>query len=188
MSVLQLQAAKSHLNLTAGANVDLELQAFIDAAEAAIGRKVGQLEVTTHTERIAGRRNQLEVTHLPLLEVVSITAEPGTALDVETLECDPAGVISSVAGYGRFGAHAYRVVYRAGWLDPDDDAAELQADLLLAVKELVRHLWSTQRGSGVARPGSRPADTVANTLPGAGYALPIRIEQLISPYVPLGSA
>ena len=187
MSVLELAEAKTHLNLS-GTEINGELQAFIGAAEAAISRKVGQLEITTHSERITGRRTALEVTHLPLVEVVSITPDLGSELDVSTIEIDAAGVITSAAGYGRFNSAAYRVVYKAGWLDPDDVNAELQGDLLLAVKELVRHLWATQRGGGVARPGVRPSEAVSSTVPGAGYALPIRVEQLLAPYVPLGSA
>jgi hypothetical protein len=82
------------------------------------------------------------------------------------------------------------VVYQAGWqvgADPEADGyVALPADLVLAAKEMVRHLWLTQRGSGVQRPGSRPSDTLSNTLPGAAYTLPFRVEQLLAPYIRAG--
>lgn len=185
MSVLALSLAKTHLNLT-GTTHDTELQTFIDAAEATIGRLIGPLEVEEYTERVRGRRSMLELAKLPVVEIVSVTPDPGSALDLDSVQFDPAGVIELASGYGRFASANYTVVYRAGWQDLPDTA--LPADILLAVKELVRHLWETQRGSGAGRPGSRSSDAVANTVPGAAYALPIRVEQLLSPYVPLASA
>jgi hypothetical protein len=71
------------------------------------------------------------------------------------------------------------VVYQAGWqvgADPEADGyVALPADLVLAAKEMVRHLWLTQRGSGVQRPGSRPPDTLVAT-----SAVPAVIDALIA--------
>jgi hypothetical protein len=75
----------------------------------------------------------------------------------------------------------YDVVYQAG-------RATVPADLLQALKELVRHVWTTQRGSGVQRPGAMSSEALSITLPGAAYTLPIRVEQLLIPYQRFGFA
>jgi hypothetical protein len=72
------------------------------------------------------------------------------------------------------------VVYLAGRSTVPDD-------LLFAVKELVRHLWTTQRG-GATRPGSQQSDAMSNTLPGAAYVFPFRVEQLLAPHEQPGFA
>lgn len=197
MSVLALADAKTHLNIT-GATSDAELQTFIDAAESAIARRIGPLESTSTTARLRGQRAALVVPKLPAGALVSLTPGNGTALDVELLELKPSGVLQYADLVGSFPAAVYVVEYEVGWgvleaVDPD--AEELTytwdgpADILLAVKEMVRHLWATQRAGsegGTRRPGSQGAPGLANTLPGAAYTLPIRVSQLIEPYVPLG--
>jgi hypothetical protein len=72
------------------------------------------------------------------------------------------------------------VVYSAG-------RASCPADLLLAVRELVRHIWETQRG-GTRRPGSSASSETANTIAGAAYLFPFRVEQLLAPYIQPGFA
>jgi hypothetical protein len=59
--------------------------------------------------------------------------------------------------------------------------------LLMAVKELVRHMWQTQRGP-TRRPGSQPSESAANTVPGAAYLLPFRVSELIAPHLQPGFA
>jgi hypothetical protein len=115
---------------------------------------------------------------LPVAELVSVTPYAGTALDVDGLTLDKAsGLITWAVGSSTpwFGAQGYTVVYKAG-------RNPVPADLKLAVMEMVRHLWSTQRGSGARRPGSSAPEQLAPSLPGAAYTLPIRVEQLLAPY------
>jgi hypothetical protein len=57
---------------------------------------------------------------------------------------------------------------------------------LMAIRELVRHLWRTQRGP-TRRPGSEPSESVSNTVPGAAYVLPFRVVELITPHVQVGN-
>lgn len=52
----------------------------------------------------------------------------------------------------------------------------------MAILNLVEHLWDTQRG-----PAAGPLDPETLTRPGAGYAIPNRVAQMIAPYM-TGSA
>lgn len=178
MSVLTLQAAKTHLNIASTAN-DVELQGMIYAAESAIARKVGPLEPTTVTERVPGG-SALALRTSPAISLTSVTTVTGTALTLTDLYLDTeAGVVSNNWGES-FHAVAYDVVYQAGRTTCPDD-------ILLALKELVRHLWDSQRG-GARRPGAQQSDALANTLPGSAYTFPIRVSELLAPHVRLGFA
>lgn len=178
MSVLDLTTAKDHLNITGDA-YDVKVQAALDAAEAAIARKVGPLTATAVTSRVSGRSSALVLPTVPVVSVTSVTGSDSSTISVADLVTDPAGVVE-YATCGSFPAAAYTVVYQAG-------RASLPADLEMAVLELLRHLWTTQRGGGT-RPGSTPSEGLSNTLPGAAFTFPIRVEQLIEAYVPLGGA
>lgn len=178
MSALPLDDAKAHLNITSSTN-DAELQGFIDAAEAAIAKKVGSLEPVTTTSRVPGG-SALALPVSPAISLTSITPINGSALALSAYYLNTeSGVISNVWG-ACFPAIAYDVVYQTGRTDCPDD-------LLLAVKELVRHMWETQRG-GAQRPGSRPSEALSNTLPGAAYTFPIRVTELLVPHVRFGFA
>lgn len=180
MSVLELEDVKDHLNIE-GRDHDAELQAFIDGAEAAVSRIIGPLVVTQFTERVRGARTMLEVSKLPAVDLLSLApAGSISSIPLDRLYLDPAGTVEYLAPFGRFSAGVYDITYTAGW-------ANVPGDVDLALKEMVRHLWRSQRGPTV-RPGSGGSESVSNTLPGAAYAFPIRVEQLLSPYVPLGSA
>ena len=69
-------------------------------------------------------------------------------------------------------------------LTPDDyiPYGRGKAKLELAVLELLRHLWETQRGAA-NRPGGALGEGLAPTLPGAAYAFPIRVSELITSHV-----
>lgn len=182
MSALTLADAKTHLNVT-GTAQDVELQTVIDAAEAAIASVVGPLEPTAITTRIRPTAYPgLVLPVLPAYALTSITPRGGSALTLGTVQLDQAaGLVTYEApGGGSWSATYYDVVYQAG-------RNPVPKDLLLAVKEMVRHIWETQRGPGTGgRPGSSQA--LANTLPGAAYALPIRVSQLLAPHAQPGFA
>jgi hypothetical protein len=180
VSVVALDDVKRHLNLTVTTH-DGEIQAFIDSAEAAIGERVGPLASTTQTVRVRGCSRSLVLPLAPAVSLTSVTpADSSTALTLSDLYLDAeAGIVRYESG-GTFGARHYDVVYEAG-------RATCPADLKLAVKELVRHLWTTQRGA-TARPGSRESEAASNTLPGAAYVFPFRVEQLLAPHEQPGFA
>jgi len=179
MSVLLLDAAKTHLNITA-ATSDAEIQAVIDAAEAALTRLVGPLEPTAVTDRVGGCSDSLAVKTVPAISITSITGISGSVLDLTGMHLEPrSGVITHNLGR-YFVEHAYDVAYSAG-------RTTCPADLLMADKELVRHIWQTQRG-GTGRPGSRTLEMLADTLPGSAYTFPFRVNQLIAPHLQPGFA
>lgn len=173
MSTVSLADAKAHLNI--GVNTyDVELQAFIDAAEAVIAQRVGPLAATSVTARVRGGNAELVLPVLPALSITSVTPVGGTALTASTLYLDTGSALVTYVSGSPFASKSYDVVYQAG-------RTTLPADLRMAVLELVRHLWQTQRGSGT-RPGGPLSDTAANTVPGAAYLLPFRVEALIAPH------
>lgn len=168
MSTLNLAQAKSWLNITT-TDHDADLQTVIDAAEAAIEEQVGPLAVTTVTQRIPGGYGTLSLPVTPAVALTSVTPYGGTALTLGDLYLDTTtGMVSFNAGADFTGTY-YTVVYTAG-------RNPVPADLLLAVKELVSHLWETRRGP-TRRPGSGEPTVI-----GASYALPRRVEQLIAPH------
>ena len=176
MSVLSLDDAKTHLNITTDTD-DAELQTFINAAEAAIVSRGVQLGVQSVTERVHGLGPKLIVSTLPLDSVTSITALYGAAVDLTNLTWASSGVIEWVFG-GIFISVWYDVTYTAGMSTVPDD-------LLLADKELVRHLWETQRGAA-QRTGSALSDGLAPTLPTSAYTFPMRVTELLAPYMEPG--
>jgi len=167
VSALSLDEAKAHLNITADVD-DSELQAFIDAAERAIAHYTGPLEPTTRTIRVPG--GQALVLPVPVISLTTVTPIlPGaTALDLSGFDIDPiSGVVTNYTALP-LSAREYIVTYVAGWSDVPDD-------LLLAVKVLLRHFWSSQRGGG-QRPGRTPEPAAVP------YALPYFVLTLIEPY------
>lgn len=179
MPVLDLDDVKSYLKLKDNVDTyDAEVQAIMDAAEAAIAQRVGPLEPTTVTLRLAGGRyvRSLALSTLPVLSLTSITpVGGGDPIDLDTLHVDlPSGVIEYDLGCQAFPLRHYTIVYQAG-------RTECPADLILAAKELVRHLWQTQRGP--TRANSPTSEATSNTVPGAAYLMPFRVSELIAPHL-----
>lgn len=174
MSVLTLQQAKDHLNITAATH-DAELQTMIDAAEATLAQLVGPLASTNTTERVAGGVPFLVLGESPAISLTSVTPYLGTALTLTDLYLDTKTAIVTYNSGAFFPARHYTVVYAAG-------RSACPTDLLMAIKELTRHLWATQRGSGV-RPGGPSSEGLSNTIPGAAHTLPFRVTELIAPHL-----
>ena len=169
MSTLLLADAKIYLNITV-TTYDTELQAFIDAAEAMIGQRCGPIASTAKTVRIAGGTGCLALPTTPVISLTSVTPNSGAALTLADLYVDPVtGVVEYNNGTG-FSARYYTVVYAAG-------RSTCPTDLLMAVKELLRHMWTTQRG--------RTGPQSAEAMPGSAHALPWRVTELIAPHVQL---
>ena len=180
MSVLSLPEAKTHLNIT-GSQDDAELAQTIDEAQAAIEGRIGPLESVTKTYRVYTHgESSIALPSAPVVSVTSITPIGGTPLSLTDVYVNTvAGTITY--GFGmRFWSWGYDIVYQAG-------RATVPDDLLRAVKEMTKHLWETQRG-GTVRPTRGGGESSSNTLPGAAYAFPYRVEQLIQPYMQSGFA
>lgn len=182
MSALTLAQAKTHLNISTTTH-DVELQVFIDAAEAAIKAIIGPIAAQSVTAVIrTGDTSTLVLPIAPAISLTSVTADGGLAEDLSDFTLDEAsGLVTRSAPWSdTFAAAVYTVTYSAG-------RSPVPADILIAIAEMVRHLWATQRGPS-GRPGSPQSDVLANTLPGAAYALPIRVTQLLAPHAYTGLA
>lgn len=168
MSVLSLDDAKSHLNSTKSVN-DAELQSTIDAAEAAIAKRVGPLAVVSVTSRVQGCTDALYLPTTPVVSLTSVTPVGGSAIDVSSLTTS-GGTVSVILG-GSFYGRLYDVTYTAGRSTVPDD-------LLFAIKQMVKHLWESQRATGVS--GDAPAVPY--------FSFPNAVSELLSPYVQGGFA
>ncbi len=184
MSVVSLTEAKTHLNMeSATAEKETELASFVARAEAAIVARMRELEPTAATARVdgGGRRGLTLPTGQAIASVQSVTTVGGVSLDMADLFVkESSGVIEYDDGRS-FTARAYDVAYTAGFLVTPED-------LRLAVLELVRHLWDTQRAGGSRRVGSGGSDSAANTLPGAAHTLPFRVVELLHPWIGVPNA
>jgi hypothetical protein len=165
VTVLELAEAKQHLNISV-ATSDAELETFIAAAEAVLTQWVGPLEPANRSDRVPGYGWGLHLPVFPAIEITTLAAVGGAGLDVATLHLDePSGTVTRNDG-GRFTAWAYDIEWVAGRVTLPDD-------LLFAVKELVREMWKTQRGS------VGPDETLG---PISDRRLPGNVALLIRPY------
>ncbi|GAA4358427.1 head-tail connector protein [Angustibacter luteus] len=170
MSALLLADAKEHLNVTITLS-DAELQQLIDACEKAIAHWTGPLEPTTKTKRVAGGSSLFLPP--PVISLTSVTPVlPGAvAMDLAGFDIDPeTGQVTNYSSLPLY-ADRYIVVYQAGYTTLPDD-------LMLAVKELLRHVYSSSQ----RKPGSTPSQVVSP------YFLPNFVETLIEPYRGTGFA
>ena len=172
MSVLDLPTVKAYLGSSQNIN-DAEVQVFIAAAESAIVQRVGPLVIAEQTSVVRGSGTcDLALPVCPVASATSVTGKSGSTVAVDWIS-ERAGVLHFESALSE---DYYTVVYNAGWAA---DAASLPGDLKLAVCELTRHLWMTQRGTAQRGPDS---------VPGAAYAFPNRVTQLLSPYMSPGFA
>jgi hypothetical protein len=177
VSVVSLQRVKTHLNITASTH-DGELQSVIDASEAAIAEKCGPLVSTATTARIRGGCYGLVLPVIPAISLTSVTPADSTALTLADLYLDTEAGVVTYNSCAEFTARYYDVVYNAG-------RTTCPADLQLAVLEMVRHLWGSQR-SPALYPGS--SVTEGPVTPGSAYLMPYRVQELITPHAQAGFA
>lgn len=171
--IVGLIEVKKHLNmdLTRTAD-DAELLGFLGAATPIVEDVVGPVVVRSVTEVHDGGP-VLVLDHPPVVEVTSLTAvlTGGTGYAVSDVDVDPVtGVVRLLTG-ARF-AGPLRATYRAGRpVVPDN--------IIHGSKELIRHMWATQRGHSGARPGLGDEDMVVT---GSGFAIPRRVLELLAPH------
>jgi hypothetical protein len=189
MSVVTLETARAHLDAVAHTDDD-EMQRMLDRAEAAITKRIGPLAATTVTSTVAARAGvtnyadswdgmSLVLPVVPVISLTSLTGASGTVVDPSLLYVTGEGVVYFADGWSRFGEVRYTAIYQAG-------RAALPADLELAVLELLRHLWETQRGAANRPGGGALGEGLAPTLPGAVYTFPLRVSELLTPHVKVG--
>ena len=178
MSVLTVAEVKTHLNIV-GAVSDAEIQTFIDACEDAVAEKCGPLTSVARTERVKGGGAGLVLTETPVVSLTSVTPVNGSAISLTLLNVEKsAGVVEWLSG----------ACFQTGWYDVVTQAgrASLPNDMRLGIKELIRHVWDTQRGSG-GRPGGRSSEALSNTVLASAYTWPNRVTELLAPYIQVGN-
>ena len=173
MSVLTLPSAKAYLRIEQGTQ-DALLPEFMAAAELFVSNRCGPLEAGSVAERVRPSGDSLLLTRLPTISLTSVTpSDGGAALTLGDLYLDEGSGIVTRNDGGCFSSRYYTVVYSAG-------RATCPADLMLAVKEILRDTYRPQRGG--RRPGSPVDQTASNTLPGAEYVPPFLAARLMAPY------
>jgi uncharacterized phiE125 gp8 family phage protein len=171
---LSLTDVKTHLNIDASSVVnDDELRSFMLAATDLIEGVVGPLSrrpVTGETHN--GGRGTVLLKQAPVVEVTGCT-ENGVSLSAGSYSLDgESGVLTRTSG---FTAYTWSEGYNNVSVDYVAGRTSIPADLAHAVLELVRHLWTTQRGS-VRRSGTD------DYLPGSGFSMPNRVREMLNRY------
>lgn len=170
MSALLLADAKTHLHITV-ATFDVQLQKVIDAAEDWVAQRTGPLTaVPGLTQTYDG--GTLAVLLPSGATTVTTVTENGVATTDYTANLK-AGIVyagSQIAPRAFFPGRQNIVVTYTGFVAGFSSVPE---GLLFVIKEKVRELWATQRGSGTRRPGSAQPEQTAD------------IESLLAPYVQL---
>jgi len=174
MPILTLAEAKSQLNISTSAD-DAELQTYIDAAETVVDTLCGPVITRTVTETVRGGGPTVILRTPPVVSLTSMVSirPTGPTVDVSTLHLDgPSGVVRMKSG-GWFTEDVYTVVYSAG------RGTTAPANINLAARIIVAHLWRTQRG-GMA-PSVLADDDTVTQVAGVGFAVPNRALQLLGP-------
>lgn len=183
--LVSLDDMKRHLNKT-NTTDDEELREFIVIASDMIRDLIGPVLPTTRTEVKQGGGDKLALDY-PAVSITSVTEYP-RAQTVDESAVKASGnyyyiretTTQHTALVRRLGYSPYPwaptvvVVYEAGL------GQEVPPAVRHAAREIVRHLWQTQRGAG----GGVPV-AAGNTewTPGQGFSMPRRAEELLSRYM-----
>jgi hypothetical protein len=177
ISAVGLNEMKNHLNKKSLTDDD-ELASFMMASTELVENKVGIIVPRAFTDRVEGSRHpmQLVVPQRPVLSVQSVAsalaggpvwdnvASPGVlAADTE------AGLIYQPSGF-QFWWGPWDVAYTCGRQVVDER-------FIHAVKEQVRHLWETQRGS--QPPTVLQGEEVYTSTTGFTFSVPRRVLELL---------
>lgn len=191
-AVVSLADMKSFLHMSSDTSNDAELQDFIDAAVRLWVNRCGPvLGAPAFDEWYSGGSSTISLRQTPVLNVSSVTESFGSSIVYTLTEQIVDDLVSPDAwGYSidtsrglltrrvmglaaRFadGINNIHVIYTAGY-------TQAPADVVLAVKLLVMHMWTTQRGSA-KRPGMGGDDVAINS---PAFTWPNRVEEIAANY------
>lgn len=177
-SILSLAEAKAHLSggpAPAWTIDDDELRNFLAAATEAVESKVGPCVRRTVTQRVTGPCRTIVLNQAPVISVTSVTSvwAGGPSWNGAQLVTDTdAGTVDTQLGAVPFYYGPWDVVHVVG-------RAVIPERILHASKELLRHLWETQRGQlqgGALTPGGETFTTSA----GWAFSIPNRVLELLT--------
>lgn len=175
--LISLEAGRQHLNMISSDH-DEEVREFIIVATQLIEDLIGPVLPTTVTEHHEGGRHVVPL-NVRAHQVTGVTMHPGgpvPAADGENrgwrLEEGNRAIALYTGEYPSRWASRVVVTFQAGW------GPSVPPKIRQATRELLRHLWDTQRGTLVSR-GRDPEQYI----PGQGFTLPRRVVELL-PMVP----
>lgn len=168
ISLISVQEAKDHLNFRAG-DSDEELSRFMMAATELVEAKAGYTVRRAFTDRISDGVWQIVLPRRPVLSVQSVTSVwPGgpSWTTAQLITDGEAGIIAPATLLFPFWWGPWDVAYTVGRAVPLEKH-------LHAVKEQLRHLWDTQRGS--MAPSLLGGEEVFTTSTGFSFTVPRRV-------------
>ena len=176
-SIISLAEAKNHLSagpVTTWTGDDDELRNFLQAVTEAVESKVGPCVRRSVTQRVNDACAGMVLNQPPVISVTSVTSvwTGGPSWDPSLLVVDAdAGIVTVQLGGVPFYWGPWDVVYVAG-------RAVVPERFLHGAKELLRHLWETQRGQ-LAAPvlGGGESFTASN---GLAFSIPNRVLEMLA--------
>ena len=195
--LLSLEDAKQALNKSSLIfDDDGELELYIAAVTRLVEKYIGPVNPRTVTNRRLYPRSDgaIQVRTLPpfdsdsaLLTVTSLTSSTGTVYTPAAADIEPVnGLIYPPASYG-FGYYSggpFVAVYRVG-------LSEVPEDIHLAAREVLMHLWRSQRGGAGAsglRAGGGGFEDATLAAEAFAYAKSYGVLDILRPYQQPGIA
>lgn len=178
MAILTLADAKAQLNIpTSDTSEDVELQGFVDAATAAVETQLGKVvDPRTIVDQLdyAGAAQSFLLRSVPVISLTSLVSLDGMQtwnVSPSVMRVDAAsGLVTILSGPPVTGSTL--ATYQAG-------ETAVRANVRLAAKIIVQHLWETQRGAM----GVQLGDTETYSV-GRGFAIPRRAIELLGSQLP----
>lgn len=175
--LFSLAAAKAKLDIPAtSTGDDEELREFIEATTRCVEFFVGAVARRTVRQVVQGGRASFVLHTMPVLSVTSMVGIQSwqQPVDVSVLDVDTDTGVVRRSDVLPFLPGEYRVTYTAG-------RAAVPANVSLAAKLILQHLWRTNYGAarGLSGIGGGEDFAVTEQIPGLGYAIPNRALQLL---------
>jgi uncharacterized phiE125 gp8 family phage protein len=182
-----LAQVKAELSIT-GDDSDTYLGDLLDQASAAIAshcRRVFGLEEVSETIRLLRHTGSLLLARAPVAAVASVT-EDSNLLDAAEYELDaPAGMLFRLIGdcLARWCARKVVVQYTAGWSLPNDESANLPADIRRACVLYVTSMHEAQGRDPMVRAEQQEGVGQVSYIATADMGcLPPQVEALLAPW------
>jgi hypothetical protein len=179
ISILSLAEAKLHLSAGPGTTWtadDDELRNFLQAVTEAVESKAGACIRRTITQRVADGGCTIVLNTRPVISVTSVTSvwTGGPSWTGASLVLDAdAGTVTTQLGAVPFYYGPWDVVHVTG-------RAVIPERIIHAAKELLRHLWETQRGQLQGAALAAGGGETFTTSAGWAFSIPNRVLEMLA--------